>query len=140
MADSNKILRQYLLQSSDLTTLLGTANAFGGVYVGDLPEHFDPKRGPCVQITGAGGRPNPEIPPLSDDRKQVRVWADVEQYQLARQVYAAVAAQINGKDNVKLSSGYLMRSIAVTAGQDVTDPETGWATVIAFYQVMVRDN
>lgn len=138
MVDTNSLLRDWLLSLPSVTSLLGT-NANGSVYCGDLPEHFDPSLGPGIQIFTAGGTPHPEITALVDDRKQIKVWADVEQYQLARQVYGAIRDQIHGASGVdRAAKGYVVRCIEVTSGQDITDPDNGWATVVSFYQLMAR--
>src|SRR4051812_19359406 len=124
--------------ASSITSLLGT-NANSSIYAGDLPERFDPLLGAAIQIQTVGGIPHSEVLPLLDERKQVRVWAGIEQYALARQIYGAVRDLIHGGQNVDFGAdGHVIRCIEVTSGQDVTDPDTGWATVLAFYQLMAR--
>jgi hypothetical protein len=138
MIDTNLLLRDWLLSSSSITSLLGT-NANGSIYCGDLPEKVDPSLGAVIQIQGVGGTPHTEVLPMADDRKQIRIWANVGQYKLARQIYGAVRDLIHGGQNVDFGAdGHVIRCIEVTSGQDVTDPDTGWATVLAFYQLMAR--
>lgn len=138
MVDTNTLLREWLLSSSSITSLLGT-NAAGSIYCGDLPEGVDPALGAAIQIQTAGGTPHNEVLPMLDDRKQIRIWANVGQYKLARQIYGAVRDLIHGGQSVDFGAdGHVIRCIEVTSGQDVTDPDTGWATVLAFFQLMAR--
>lgn len=141
MMDTNILLRKWILANASVTVLLGVPpNAGGGVYVGDLVKGFDPVNiGPGITITNVGGVTDPEMP-IFDDRKQVRIWAGVEQGMLARQVYSAVRSLIHGKTNIAIpNTGYIMRCLEAVAGQDVTDPDTGWATVLGFFQLMARE-
>ena len=138
MVDSNKLLRTWLLSVTAVTSLLGT-NTGNSIYAGDLPENFDPSLGPAIQIQGDGGIPHTEILPLVDDRMKVRVWADKGKYLLARQVYGAMRDALHGAVNLDFAAnGHVVRCIEVTSGQDVTDPDTGWVTVLAFYQLLAR--
>ena len=138
MVDANLILREYLLAQSTVTALLGT-NANGSIYCGyDLPEKFDPKLGPAIQIYRTGGHSHPEITPLIDARMMVRVWADVEQDVVASQVYGAINDVLHGLCGYNVADGTIVRSLEVTGPLEMTDPETGWVAVYAFYQVMAR--
>lgn len=138
MVDTNILLRDWLLSSTGITSLLGT-NGNGSIYCGDLPEHFDPLLGPGITIHSVGGVAHTEILSLVDERKQIRVWAGIEKYQLARQVYLAIKSLIHGQTSVDFGAdGRVVRCIEAVPGQDVTDPDTGWATVLTFYQLMAR--
>ena len=141
MVDVNLLVRDYLLGQASVTNLLGT-NANGSIYASyDLPEHFDPKLGPGIQIFRAGGPgAHSEILALVDARTQVKVWADVEKSLLASQVYSAIFQVLHGACMVTLGDGTIIRALEVAAPQDMTDPETGWAFVFAFYMVMARPN
>ncbi len=133
MVDVNALLRAWLLTSGNIQ------GAVQGVFAGDLPEGFDPKSGPGIQIVSRGGKSNPEIPDIAVKNMQVRVWADVEKYQLANQVYGSVSDLIQGQSNITVPGvGYVISCVETISSQDVTDPDTGWATVIAFYQIAAR--
>lgn len=143
MVDSGKAIRELLIASSSVTSLLQTdQNSNAAIYVGnDFPEHFDPKNGPAILISRRGGHAHPEIPTLSDSRVQVKVAAGVEKYLLAFQVYQAVYSVLHGLTQTGLDSGNTLinRIIETTAPQEMTDPDTGWCYVSAFYQVLASD-
>ena len=140
MVDAPVLIRDFLLLQSSVVDLLGT-NINASIYASyDLPEHFDPKKGPCIQIFWTGGRSHPEILPLVNARLQVRVWADDEQSDVAMQVYAALQDVLHGTTNVQLDDGYLMSALEVTGPEEMTDPNTGWVAVNSYYAVMARPN
>lgn len=137
MIDTNVALRQWLLTFTSITSLLGT-NANNSIYGGDLPEHFDPALGAGIQIFTAGGSSDSEIVVLVRERKQIRVWAGTEQYDVARAIYGAIHDAIHGQSMVVLgapANGTIVTCNEVSSGQDITDPDTGWATVVAFYEI-----
>jgi hypothetical protein len=138
--DTSLLLRTWLLTLQPVTTLIGNGNINGGIYCGDLPESFQPINGPCVQIMHSGGSAHPEIKLLADDKKMIRVWAGANEYLKAHQLYSCVYDGIHTATNLDFGAnvGYMMRCLEVIAGQDVTDPDTGWATVVAFYNLMAR--
>ena len=139
MVDANVLVREWLLAQTSVTSLIGTGNINGGVYCGDVPEHFDPTLGPCIQIQRQGGSSHSEIPAVIDARMHIRVWAGVEQYLSASQLYSAVRDVMHGAEMVQLADGFVIRCIETVPGQDVTDPDTGWATVFGFFQLMARN-
>jgi hypothetical protein len=136
--DAGVLVREYLLAQATVTALLGT-NANGSIYVAyDVPEHFDPKLGPAIQIFRSGGHSHAEITPLVDARLTVRAWADVELYTTAADLYGAINDVLHGLCGYNVTDGTIVRSLEVTGPLEMTDPETGWVSVYAFYQVMVR--
>jgi hypothetical protein len=138
MVDTNTLLRFWLLSAASITSLLGT-NINGSIYCGDIPDTFDPTLGLAIEISGAGGSSHPEINTITDDRKMVRIWAGANEFLKARVLYNAVNSLIHTATNVDLQTkGYMMRCIEVTSGMDITDPDSGWATVVAFYKLMAR--
>jgi hypothetical protein len=140
LVDVAVLLREHLLNQAEVTTLLG-ANLNGSIYCSaDLPEHFDPKLGPAIQIVRSGGTSHGEITVLVNARVQVRVWADVEKYQLASDVYGAINDTLHGVTGVALADGVILSALEATGPQEMTDPETGWVAVNSFYAVMARPN
>lgn len=139
MVDANALLRAWILSSTAITTIVGNGNLNGGVYCVDLPEKFDPKLGPGITIARRGGQSHCEISGLVDARMQVKVWTDVEQYELAGRLYSAIYDWIHGGTGVTMNGlGTVVRCIEVTPGQDLDDPDTGWSTIVSFYQLMAR--
>jgi len=139
MVDTNALVRAWLLSINAITTLLGTDNVNGGIYCGDLPESFTPANSPAIQILSSGGSQHPEITVINDDKKMIRVWANVNDYLTAHKLDALISSTMHGATNLDFSAlGYVMRCQEIIAAQDVTDPDTGWATVVSFYNVMAR--
>lgn len=138
MVDPIKVLREWLLGVTAVTSLLGT-NAAGSIYGGgDLPEHFDPNLGAGIQIFVSGGPVHPEIPPYIMPRLTIKVVAGVEEYVLARQIFGAVFDALHGKTNVSFGSdGTVLSAQAGGSGRDMTDPETGWVIVYEFFSVQM---
>jgi hypothetical protein len=140
VVDANLLVREFLLGQTPVTALLGT-NANSSIYCGyDLPEHFDPTLGPAIQIFRVGGLSHSEITVLVDARVHIRVWAAVEKYFLASQVYSAINDVLHGLCGFTLTDGTIIRALEVTAPSEMTDPETGYVAVYAFYAVMARPN
>lgn len=140
MIDVGVLIREYLLGQSEVTGLLGT-NANGSIYVAyDLPEHFTPTLGPAIQIYRAGGHSHPEIIPLVDARVMIRAWADVEEYTIASTLYSAINDVLHGLCGAAVPNGTIVRALEADGPLEMTDPETGWVAMYAFYQVMARPN
>jgi hypothetical protein len=137
--DTNIIVRNWLLSCTPVTSLLGT-NAFGSVYCGpDLPEHFNPSLGPAIQVIGIGGTPQTDMVGFVDDRKALKVWADVENYAEARAVYCVIQDLMNGACNQSFGVlGTVVRCMEVVAPTDMSDPDTGWACCHGIYQILAQ--
>jgi len=140
VVDVAVLVREHLLNQAAIVALLGT-NLNGSIYAAtDLPEHFDPKLGPVIQIFRSGGTSHTEITVLVTARVQIRVWADVEKYQLASDVYGAINDTLHGVTGITLADGVILSALEATGPQEMTDPDTGWVAVNSFYAVMARPN
>jgi hypothetical protein len=136
VVDANLVIRQFLLSQSEVTALLGT-NQNGSVYCGyDLPEGFDPTLGPGIQIYRAGGHSHPEIKPLVEGRVIVRAWAGPEEALVASTLYGAINDVLHGTCGASVAAGTIVSAIEVTGPFEMTDPETGWIAVYAFYRIL----
>lgn len=151
MADANILVQNFLLQDSALVALLGGQNIFSG----DLPEKYNPElgaagaqnvwpdlgtNGPAITVCTEGGAAHPEIP-MAADRVKVRVWCGINQFPVARRIYNELQKFLHGPCMVDLGSdGFILSSLEVVRGQDLTDPDTGWATVISFFRITARDS
>lgn len=134
MINPNKALREYLLTVAPLVALVGDNVAYP-----DLPADTDiaGASGTAVRavvFSARGGLSDVETPLLRPSY-QFRCWAlrPAE----AREVYAALFDGLHGKTNLAGASGKILSAFEETAPQDVTDPETGWATVLAFYRLLL---
>lgn len=139
MIDAAVVVREYLLGQTAVTSLLGT-NANGSIYAAyDLPEHFDAdKLGPGIQIFRAGGKSHSEITVLVDARVQIRAWAGAEQYSAASDLYGAINDVLHGLCGFTVADGTIVRALEVNGPIEMTDPDTSWVSMYAFYMVMVR--
>jgi hypothetical protein len=149
MADSSLLVRKFLLQDTALMTLCpGSAPTIGTVadlpehiLAGDLPEKADPTTyAPFVTICTEGGQGHPEVP-MAADRVKIRVWAGVNQAALARAVYLEIEGWLNRRNQIDLApDGFIIISQESVRGQDLTDPEDGYATVLTWYEITSRDS
>jgi hypothetical protein len=136
VVDANLVIRQFLLSQASVTSLLGT-NQNGSIYCGyDLPEHFDPTLGPVIQIFRVGGHSHDEIKPMLDARMCIKVWVSPENALEGSQVYGAINDVLHGLCGQSEAAGTIVRALEVTGPLEMTDPETGWIAVYAFYQVL----
>jgi len=137
VVDHNLVLVEYLNSISALTNLLGTFK----VVAGQLPEKFDPEAAPgsspIVVISREGGAPF-ENAPIKTARMKVRVWAGINQYKKASDVYAQVFVALHGACGIQLSDGVIIHASEEVSGQDITDPDTNWATVLSYWSVTAR--
>jgi hypothetical protein len=144
MLESSAMVRAWLLATPSIAGLLQPQGVFCG---GGFPEGFnpetsatDPTIGPGILITNVGTPAHPELLTVDSSRKQIKVAAGVNQALKAAQIYAAVHALMHGATNVPIAGkGFVMSSLEASGGQDVTDPDTGWATVLGFFQITARE-
>lgn len=126
---------------------VGAGSGIGGVPAtrivgGDLPDGAKPGAGEeWITLRCRGGESYPEIPDWIKPSFEVACWA--ADPVTARQIYLAFREIVHGALGVTVSvAGYDDAFIAVALeevqGQDVTDPETGWALVISYYQLTMR--
>ena len=138
MVDHNQVLRDYLGSVSALTSLLGSF----GVVAGQLPEKFDPDAtpasSPCVVVNREGAGTPFETSAIVTARMKVRTWCGMNQYQKAAQVDAQIFEALALVNGVTVASGTIIKSIPNAVGNDITDPDTGWATVLSYYEVTAR--
>lgn len=135
MPDSSLLVKTYLLQDAALISMLGPFK----VKAGDLPAKFNPENGACVTVCAEGGQSHPENPTVKD-RIKIRIWAGVDQYSLAHKIYEQVWLWLHGKNGINLPpDGFIIVSQESARGSDLTDPDTGWATVVTFYEITSRD-
>jgi hypothetical protein len=138
LADATLLTRKYLLQDAALLTLVGDATHIVG---GELPEYSDPNSQACwITIATEGGKSHPEAP-INADRVKVRVWAGLQDYRTARQVYGEIQRWLHRKNQIDLSpDGFIIIAQETSGANDMTDPDAGWATVFAYYEITNRDS
>lgn len=135
MPNPRLLVRTYLLQDATLVSLLGGNNIYGS----KLPEKYDPGVHPAVVLCAEGGTSHPEAP-ITIDRVKVQVWAGINQAVLARQVYEEIHNWLHSATSINLSpNGFIISSLEAVRGQDLTDPDSGWDTVVSFFQITARN-
>ncbi len=132
-ADSNTIIRTYLLAQTVLTDVVSTR-----IYVPRMPENTTL---PAVSFMTRGGINNPYIPGIVEPSVQFDCWADT--FLEARTVYRALYDVLQGiQRQVVTVSGtdYIIWSaIEEVQGQDLVDTEIPkYFRVLTFFQFMIR--
>jgi hypothetical protein len=134
MIDSNAVFRKWHLQSATVAELAGDR-----VYCPMFPEGYDPGvNGIALTFNTRGGTADLDVP-LITPSFQVRAWAPASEPRRARELYRAVFDLVHGAMAVDLGAdGYILWAREQVQGQDLTDPDTGWATVLAYFEAMMR--
>jgi hypothetical protein len=117
------------------------------IYAGHLRPGFDPNFGPALVVrvgsgttAGTGGGAAHSELPIVMPRMQLTAWANVSQYDIARQLYAAAYDWMQRRNGIDLGgAGYILSCLEQVEGQDVDDPHTGFATVFGFWKLMLRE-
>jgi hypothetical protein len=136
-----------LMDQAGVTALIGVDPTTGNpaIYGGQLPEHYNPEPptsaeptgdGPAITIVVKGGLTHSEMP-LQEVDVQVTTWAGINSNVTARSVYVQVLFALHDLTNIVNNGGYVKRIIATVPGIDVVDPDTGWATCVAAFNVMI---
>jgi len=140
MVDPALLVKMYLLQDAALVAMLGRYT----VRRGDLPPKFNPVLGACITTSMHTGKAHSEVLPIRADWVRVRVWAGVNQYAQAWNIYGEVNRWLHGQNNVDLSPYGFMLSSQEQSAQEVTDPgpgdSLGWSTVNSFYLIQSRES
>jgi hypothetical protein len=144
MVDAN-ILAASFLRITDANnklnppTFLPVRGTTGSIYTVDLPEEFDPVLGPAVVVASRGGISNPDLSQIIRRRMQVDVWGAPDQYKVVGATYAALYDWAHSKDNVTINNvGTLMAFNELVPPQDLSDQDTGWVHLVAFYELIAR--
>lgn len=139
--DTLKLFRKLMLYADGANLLpskLG-ARASGSVYTFEADEGVTPAGGVYVTIGRRGGATHNEIP-LENSSVMVRFWAGAFEWQKARDAHRAMKDWCHGKTMFSLGAdGFVLTCLEQVPPQEVKDPDTGWATVIAFYEIQARE-
>lgn len=136
--DPNQLLVELLTLDDAANTVLDALDDEARVYGVALPPQFDIADGNAIVVSVKGGMAHAEIDGLCTYHMQVRVWAGERAFKEARTLYGVVQAWLHGKTKIVLTSGTIVSCLEVAAGQDVTDPDTGWATVVSVFELLIR--
>lgn len=136
IADTNAIIRAYLVTQTTLTGLIGGANP--RIYCPRLPENATL---PAISFFTRGGLTNPHIEKIVSPSVQFKCWADnpID----AREVYRALFTALQGIQMINVVVGGTTYSILSAReevqGQDLVDADIqGYFNVLTFFEVMIR--
>ena len=131
IADTNSIIRSYLVTCGSLTLLLATADS---IYCPRLPENAAL---PAVSFFTRGGTSTPYIPGIIEPSVQFDCWADNPI--TARNVYNKLYDNLQGIQNQVVGAYKILSAIEEVQGQDLVDTEIpDYFRVLTFFRIMIR--
>jgi hypothetical protein len=135
MLDPNLAFRNWIVQSAALIAMVPAAQIFGGA----LREGYDVEsNGDAITIRTRGGPVEADVPVLHPSI-QVTVFSPKNQYARARSIFGLIFDQVHAQNDINLgSAGYVIAAVAEMPGEDMVDPDTGWAMVVGFFTLLLR--
>lgn len=134
ITDTNAIIRAYLVTQTALTAV-----ATGGIFCPRLPENAVL---PAISFFTRGGTSTPYIPGIITPSVQFDCWAKGDPPvapRLAREVYRALYDALQGIQNIKVGSYYIMSAIEEVQGQDLVDETIpNYFRTLTFFSIMIR--
>lgn len=135
--DANVLLVRWLKEALDTTRVSAIVLP---EWRPDTNDGFRPQDGPWVVVSRRGGDAHSEAP-LVNPSMQVRVWAGVDQFDVASARSLEVFQAIHQQDHVDFDNdGYVIAARQEGGDQDVPDSDTGFATVLSFYELRLTSN
>ena len=135
IADSNRIIREYLLTCTTLTALLSSVTS---IHCPRLPENA---KLPAISFFTRGGVNNPHIPGMLEPSVQFDCWANdpID----AREVYRALYDNLQGIQRKVVTVGppteIIWSAIEEVHGQDLVDVEIpNYFHTLAFFRFMIK--
>jgi len=141
IADTNSIIRAYLLTCGTLTALLSSVTS---IYCPRLPENYTL---PAVTFFTRGGVNNPHIPGMLEPSVQFDCWAESSATEsgniIARRVYRALYDNLQGIQRKVVTVGppteIIWSAIEEVHGQDLVDVEIpNYFHTLAFFRFMIK--
>lgn len=136
IADTNTIIRNFLITQATLTDEVGGANP--RIYCPRLPENATL---PAISFFTRGGLTNPHIEKIVSPSVQFKCWADnaID----ARKVYRALFSILQGIQMIDVvvdgTTYSILSAREEVQGQDLVDVDVpNYFSVLAFYEVMIR--
>lgn len=132
MYDPTKTFRTWLLTDSATVALI--ADRIVGP---DLPEGSNPKLLAWMVLRTRGGRGQHPEAPIAYPSIQMSCYAPTAEQAWA--LYQTAKSFVHGKTGVDLgAAGFVLSCLEEVQGQEFTDPDTGWPTVVAFFGATMR--
>jgi hypothetical protein len=134
LIDPNKAVRTWLMANTTITDLVGSR-----IFCGVLPQSYSAEKdGLAITVKVRGGSAH-EYVPLIRPSMQIECWGESLQYESVRELYAKVYDALHGYNMISVGDTVILSSIEEVEGQDSTDPDTGWASVVSFYRMEMRE-
>ena len=144
IADTNSIIRAYLITQTALTTLIGGATP--RIYCPRLPENATL---PAVSYFTRGGSSDLYVKPILSPSVQFNCWAldydgaPSHASVRAREIYRALYDALQGIQMIKVTLGlidyYIMSAREEVQGQDLVDVDVpNYFSVLSFFEIMIR--
>jgi hypothetical protein len=135
MVDSNAVLLEWLTTSPAADPLLAIVPA-GQIIAGDLPEGAAPQSNQqWITFKTRGGLSDPEVA-ITQAHFELTCWAGDSK--TARSIYRAIFDLVHGRTGLQLTNGFVLAALEQIAGQDLTDPYTYAAQVVAYFDLTLR--
>ncbi len=129
IADSNIIIRDYLVSRTTLTDLVGQR-----IYIPRLPENATL---PAIGFFSRGGSSTPYIPGWVTPSVQFDCWGDSPE--AAREVYRKLYDELQGIQQVTVGSNSIESAIEEVQGQDLVDVEIpNYFRVLTFFSIIIK--
>ena len=140
IADTNKIIRDYLITQTTLTDLIGGATP--RIYCPRLPGNTIL---PAVSYFTRGGSSDLHIKPILSPSIQFNCWAldydgaPSDASVRAREVYRALYDALQGIQMVTVGAYTILSAREEVQGQDLVDADIpNYFRVLTFFEVMIR--
>lgn len=135
IADSNRIIREYLLTCTTLTDLLSSVTS---IHCPRLPKNAEL---PAISFFTRGGVNNPHIPGMLEPSVQFDCWA-IDPI-VAREVYRALYDNLQGIQRKVVTVGppteIIWSAIEEVHGQDLVDVEIpNYFHTLTFFRFMIK--
>ena len=136
IADTNSIVRAYLVTQATLTTLIGGANP--RIYCPRLPENCTwPVGEGAISFFTRGGTSTPYIPGIPSPSVQFDCWASDPI--VAREIYRALYDALQGIQNITVGTYEILSAIEEVPGQDLVDVDIpNYFRTLCFFSIMIR--
>lgn len=133
LADTNSILRAWLVAQTSLTNLVNTR-----IYCGKLPEGATL---PAITFVTNGGQADETIATFPEASIQFNCWADdpIEARQIYRALYDALYPLLRESVTVGTNTYYILWTQETTHGIDLQDPDIpNYYRILSYWTIKFR--
>ncbi len=136
IADTNAIIRAYLITCGTLTALIGGVTP--RIYCPRLPENCTwPANEGAISFFTRGGTSTPYIPGIPEPSVQFDCWASTPV--TARNIYNKLYDNLQGIQDITVGAYKILSAIEEVQGQDLVDVEIpNYFRTLTFFSIMVR--